>query len=419
MKDYKTKNHEIKEVYNRKKGKLSLVGKIACSVYLGCILGAIARKLPGNVGYEFANNFVAPLSAAFVGLLCVMAVFLTFFAVSLGIVHAGDLKTIGNIGKTMFGRIVKIMALVTTLIMIAMIPIMSFGGISGSVKVKSAYDLLIGFIPANPISPLVDFNTAQIVVVAALFGFTMLKLGPKTSTLEAVFTECNMVAVNCNSVLNRSCIHIYVGMNFFVLVATASATSFVQSIKIILIVLAAYLILMLAYTIAATKTLGVNYKVYINKLMPTFMINISSASYGSSFTQSIETLFACGTDVDYGALGHNAGGVLFKPAYAVLLVVGTVVTAVESGISFNLGYIVTIVLLSMILAMTLPTIPGTAISGFTLLFAQLGLSAESLAIVVTLNALLDFFTVAVNGYCLQSEIMIGAKKAGRIDTTKF
>ena len=53
------------------------------------------------------------------------------------------------------------------------------------------------------------------------------------------------------------------------------------------------------------------------------------------------------------------------------------------------------------------------------MFAQVGLSQESLAIVITLNALLDFFTVAVNGFCLQSEIMIGAKKAGRIDTSKI
>ena len=65
--------------------------------------------------------------------------------------------------------------------------------------------------------------------------------------------------------------------------------------------------------------------------------------------------------------------------------------------------------------MTLPTIPGSAISGFTLMFAQLGLPKESLALIITLNALLDFFTVAVNGFCLQSEIMLGAKKAGRLD----
>lgn len=402
-----------------KQGKLGILQKLLIAILAGSILGFVARLIPGEFGYNLATDYVAPLANAFVGLMCVMAVFLTFFAVSLAIVHAGDMTTLSNIGKTMLGRIAKIMLLVTSAITLLMIPMMSFGGDAGSVRIKSAYDLIIGFIPANPISPLVEFNTAQIIIVGALFGFTMLMLGSKTHTLESVFTECNLVAINCNSAISRSAIHIYVGLNFFTLVATASDTSFMQSLKIIVIVLTSYLALMLIYTIIATRILEVDCKKLVKRLMPAFMINISSANYGSSFTTSIETLFDCGTDIDYGALGHNVGGFLFKPSYAILLVVGTVVSATENGLTFNIGYIVTIILLAIILSMSLPTIPGATISGFTLMFAQLGLSAESLAIVVTLNAMLDFFTVAVNGYCLQSEILISAKKAGRIDTSKI
>lgn len=419
--NWKYKNLTNQLVFNvNKPQKRSLLTKIAIAVVVGAVLGFIARLLPGGIGQKIALDYVQPLGAAYTGLLCVMAVFLTLFAVSLGIVHAGDLSTLSSMSKTMFGRMLKVVGSIVLVLALVMTPLLDVTkGIGGGVQLKTAYDALLGFIPSNPISPLVEFNAGQIIVVGALFGFTMLYLGSKVSTLEAAFTECNLIAVNCESFLSNQLIFYYVGMNLFTLVVTASLADFVHSIRIIIIVLTAFALLMIIYTIAAVKTLKCSVKALYKRLMPAFMINLSSATYGSSFTTSIETLFACGTDIDYGSVGHNVGGMLFKPAYAILLLGGTVITAINEGVAFSVGYLLTIALLSVILSIAIPTIPGAAITGFTLMFAQVGLSQESLSVVITLNALLDFFTVAVNGFCLQSEIMIGAKKAGRIDISKI
>lgn len=403
-----------------KEKKSTLYVKLLKAIGIGSILGIIARLLPGGIGATLATNYANPLSAAFAGLMCVMAVFLTFFAVSLGIVHAGDLSTLNTIGKTMLGRIAKIMLATTLITALVLIPFIPVGNLSlSSVSFKSVFDILIQFLPSNPIAPLVDFNTAQIIIVAAMFGVTMLILGSKTKTLEDVFTEGNIVAVTCNSFLNSTLIHIYVAVNFFSLFANSKASEYLKSIKMIAVILVAYAVVFLIYAIRASRKLNVNLKDYINILMPTFMINLSSASYGASFTTSIETLMNNGTDVDYAAMGHNVGGLLFKPAYAILLTTGTILSSVAYGVEFNLGYIVMIIILSLVLAMSLPTIPGAAISGFTLIFTQLALPGEGLALVLTLNALLDFFTVAVNGFCLQSEIFISANKAGKLNLDNF
>ena len=418
--NWKYKNLTNQIVFNvNKPQKRSLLTKIAIAVVVGAVLGFIARFLPGGIGQKIAVDYVQPLGAAYTGLLCVMAVFLTFFAVSLGIVHAGDLSTLSNMSKTMFGRMLKVMGGIVVFLSVVMTPLMKFAGGVGNIQFKTAYDALLGFVPSNPIAPLAEFNAGQIIVVGALFGFTMLYLGSKVSTLEAAFTECNLIAVTCESFLSNRAIYYYVGMNLFTLVVTASLSDFVHSIRIIIIVLAAFALLMIIYTIVAVNTLKCSVSALYKRLMPAFMINLSSATYGSSFTTSIEALFACGVDIDYGSVGHNVGGMLFKPAYAILLLVGTVIASINEGVIFSVGYLLTIALLSVILAIAIPTIPGAAITGFTLMFAQVGLSPESLAIVITLNALLDFFTVAVNGFCLQSEIMIGAKKAGRIDISKI
>lgn len=419
--NWKFKNfvNQLDFTLNQEKRR-GLIFKIICAIGIGVLLGLIARMLPGGLGVSIAENYARPLASAFAGLFCVMAVFLTFFAVSLGIVHAGDLSTLSSIGKHMLGRFFKIMSVITLATTIVILPAISLKNISlSSLSFKSIFDMFLQFIPSNPIKPLVEFNTAQILIVGVMFGLAMLILGSKTRTLESAFTECNVVAVTCNSFLNNSLIHVYVGLNFFIIVSSNVTTGYMQSIKMILLIVGVYIALFVIFTYIASKKLGVEYKRFIRILSPTLMINLSSASYGASFTTSIEALMNNGVDVDYASMGHNVGGLLFKPGYAVLLTVGTVLSSATYGVEFELGYIIMIVILSMALAMTLPTIPGAAVAGFTLMFTQLGLPNEALAYVLTLNAILDFFTVAINGVCLQSEIFLSANKAGRLNKDKL
>lgn len=419
-------NYKYKNFVNQldfsvyKARKMTMQKKILVALIVGTLVGLLSRLLPNGIGEKIALDYAAPLSNAFAGLFCVMAVFLTFFAIALGIVHAGDLSTLNNIGKTMLGRFFKIMSVLVLITTLFLLPFAGLSGMSLSgLSMKSIYDIFIGFIPSNPIAPLVQFNTAQIIIIGAMFGFSMLILEGKTRTLENAFTEANIVAVTCNSFINSSLIHVYVGINLFTIFASNELSGLLKFIKIVGIILAAYLLLVLVYALIAGKKLKHDPISIAKTLMPAFLINLSSASYGASFQTSIETLFANGVDIDYAAMGHNIGGLLFKPAYAILLIIGTVMSSVMYGVEFSLGNLIMIIILSMVLAMSLPTIPGSAIAGFTLIFNQLSLPGEALAVVLTLNAILDFFTVAVNGFCLQSEIMIGANKAGRIDLDKL
>lgn len=395
--------------------KTTLKSKLVWSILIGLILGLIGRFLPGSIGAVIANDYIVPLSDAFTGLLCVMAVLLTFLAIALSIVHAGDLSTLNTIGKTMLGRFFRIMGLTALLINVMFIPFLTISDLTlKRFSLKSVYDILIGFIPSNPITPFVEFNTAQIIIIGIMFGVVMLILSNKTKTLEYVFSECNVVAISCNGFLNNMLIHIYVGMNIFTLVCTQELSSFLNYLWIILIILGAYAVLMVVVTLITARRLDWKIMDLIRKLSPTFMINLSSANFGASATTSINALLNAGMDVDYASLGHSIGGLLYKPAYVILLSAGTILSARYVNVEFNLGYLIMILILSIVLSMSLPTIPGAAISGFTLLFRQLGLPHSALAVLLTINALLDFFTVAVNGYCLQTEMLVSAHKAGKL-----
>ena len=63
-----------------------------------------------------------------------------------------------------------------------------------------------------------------------------------------------------------------------------------------------------------------------------------------------------------------------------------------------------------------PPIPGGTTASYKILFVQLVLSMESLAIVLTLNVLLDFLRTAVNLFAGQCVLIIVSRKPGLVSS---
>ena len=61
---------------------------------------------------------------------------------------------------------------------------------------------------------------------------------------------------------------------------------------------------------------------------------------------------------------------------------------------------------------------GTTVC-FSILFTQLGLNAQALAMIISINAFFEFMTVAVNTYCLQSQIVLLGNSVGELDIEKL
>lgn len=76
-------------------------------------------------------------------------------------------------------------------------------------------------------------------------------------------------------------------------------------------------------------------------------------------------------------------------------------------------------LISVILAIAAPPVPGGGLSCFALIIAQMGLPAESLALFCTLNIIPDFICTASNLSCLQLELTDLADSLDMLDREKL
>ena len=75
------------------------------------------------------------------------------------------------------------------------------------------------------------------------------------------------------------------------------------------------------------------------------------------------------------------------------------------GVAITSIWMLTAFIISVVLAIAAPSVPGAALTCYTILFMQLGIPSEAVAVVITLNVILEFFTTAVNLFCLQTELV--------------
>ena len=399
-----------------RKRRMSQLVTILLGIIIGAAVGSLITAIVPETAPVIAERIVTPLTNAFTGLLCVMATLMCFGAIVLGIVRLGDISTFSNIGKRMI-RSFLLVAFILTLFNTAwMIPGMTFGMSSQvSIDFYDFFDILIDFVPNNIVSPLLNFNSVHIIIIGVMFGIVMLKMGEKADPLTEIFDEVNTVAILANSSLNHF-ISVYVGLMVCWLIMSGQLAVIAGFWKLLLIVVAGEAVTLIVYTLVVCIRLKVSVRRYLHKLLPSFMISLSSANVGAAFVTTIDTLIGdLGVDADFAPLSYNLGTILFRPGYCIVFTACSLFTADMYGIEVTWAWLLAAFLLSFILSVATPPVVGGTTVCFSILFSQLGIKAEALAMIISVNAIFEFLTVAVNNYCLQSQIVLLGNSFGKLD----
>jgi len=394
-----------------KRAKLSEIAKIAIACASSIAISIPARIFFGGKGLtSFVNTYLNPLSDAYAGLFCIMAVLLTFFAFSLSIVRIGDMNAAGVTGRGIFRRYYIMSAVLVIILSLPILPLFKYGD-SGSLSIatKSVYDILIGFIPSNIVSPFLEFNSMHVMIIGAMFGFALLSMGQKGATTVKLFDECDLVSVIVNNFLNRF-ICFYVAFKIFSLVTTSDFSELKGAGKLVGFIVAGELILFVFYTLYVCLKNKISFSNYFKKMLPSFVICLSSANFGAAFSSIVDGLIDLDSFDESSNMALNFGGVVFRPACTLVFFFSSIFMASFYNVEISAVWVVTAIVLSLILVTAVPNIPGVSVSVITLLFAQLGLPSSAVAMMIAINAPLQFLTVAVDTWCLSAECVNISRK---------
>jgi len=396
---------------------LSAPAKIAICLGVGVLLALLIRQILGAEGaMAFSEDFVFPVADTYTGLLSVMAIVMIFCALPICIVQYGNSAAFQDSTKKLIRRYFRSTILLVLVVCIAGACIL---GVDRSVEIengiaKSILDLFLGFFPSNIVSPFLNFNCMQVLIVGMMFGFAFLKMGESAASVVELFDKVNYVAVIVNHWFTKF-IHIYVGLMAFYLTILGSSGGVQRVVRFLLVVLLICILMVAGTTLYTAGRLHMRPWKLFRKFTSSLLINVTSASVGVSFVPLFDELtVGCGCDIGYTGMATNLGTIFYKPMYAVFLALAGFWAAYSAG-ALTWGILIQILIFSILLPATIPNIQGGAASVIVLMIGQLGFSADIAEILVAVNVVLQFFIVPVNVYMMQCVILMQTKKERMIN----
>ena len=175
------------------------------------------------------------------------------------------------------------------------------------------------------------------------------------------------------------------------------------------------LLILAAMLIAVSLICKVNPILILKKGFSSFVIGISTASSVATFGNCVNVC-----EKKYGISSHVTsfgvplGIVMFPPSTAVCFIMTCLYTAEAYGIECSLPWLILAIFSAVVLAIAAPPIPGGTLTCYSILFIQLGLPAEALAVALALDVLFDFIATGADMFILQLELLVQAKQMGMV-----
>ncbi len=404
----------------KKQKKMSQILQLGIAILSAIALGCLCLVLPDSVSTFISADLVTPVFNTFMGLLSAISGPIIFLSVVWGICGIGDMATFGKVGKKMIGRFLLISLIVGVMgtVFCALI-----FGISASGETAFAfsdlYNMILDIIPGNLVMPFVEGNSLQIIFIAIIVGLTMLILGNRIPLVTSFIDQLNTVMQTIMGAVS-SFIPFFVFGSVLNMIVGGKLLSVAKSYKLILVMLIADIVLMVAYLFIVSVRKKVAPITLLKKMMPTFMIGLTTASSVAAYQTNVSTCESkLGIDKKIIDIGVPLGQVVFMPGAIILFLAAAFGMAESYGISITPIWMLTVFIISVVLAIAAPPVPGAALTCYTILFTQLGIPADAVAVVIALNVILEFVTTAVNVFCLQTELVELSGSLQTLDAEKL
>ena len=415
---YKAGNNIV--IFTPKRKPVSQMMQLAISILSAIGLGSLCLMLPVGLRLALANKIIGPIFGTFMGLLSAIAGPMIFFSVAWGIYSIGDTATLGKIGKRMISRFLFMTFGVTTVagvLMLFFFPVTLEGG--ASFDIEELLKIVLGMVPNNFFVPFVEGNPLQIIFVAVCIGLSMLILANKTTVAASMMEQSNYIVQLMMETISKF-VPVFVFGSIFNMFLNDNFSALMKAYKVLPITLAGLAIVIAFYLFLVSVHKKISPSLLIKKLFPTFVIAVSTASSAAAFATNVETCEKkLGIDKRIVNFGVPLGQIVFMLGGAIMFIAAALCMAEIYGVAISPVWMMTALIISAVLAIAAPPIPGGALTCYTMLFVQLNIPSEAIPIIIALNVITEFFGTAVNLFCLQLDLVELAGDLNMLDYEKL
>ncbi|MEG1578850.1 MAG: cation:dicarboxylase symporter family transporter [Oscillospiraceae bacterium] len=390
---------------------------VALAAVLAVVLGFFTTRLPIAVQQFLTEQMATPVLNVLLGVLTGIAMPMIFLSICTGILGIGNVATLGRVGKKFLQSFLGMTFVISLLTVVAiwwMFPL-SDGGTSASAGFQDIFNLLIRIVPTNLLTPFVEGNALQIIMLGMCLGIALLVLGKRTEGFADVVRQADDVVAFLMAGISRL-LPLFVFLTFFGLIVSSDVFRLGGAIEILILTAVLCLVLMLGLTVVASLCLHVSMGTLLKKTMPALLVALCTASSAAAFPHRLEICEKrFGVAGDVTRFSVSLSQTLFKPTGCIFYGVAALCAAKAYSVPITPIWLVLCALVSGILCIATPPVAGGTKMAYSALFLQLGIPVEGLVLVLAAEPILDFLLTAVNSHAQVMLIALTADNLGLLN----
>ena len=348
------------------KKKMSLPVQIVLALILGIVVGLIFYFIGKP---EITTNYFKPFGTIFVNLLKFIVVPVVLLSMIDGIISMGDMKKVGAVGwKTiLYFMVTTAVACVIGLVLATvfnnagLFPNLSEAAQAAEYEAKEYAGFmatLVAIFPTNMWKAFTEANMLQVIVIALLFGGSILAAGEKSKLVRDMVTSAYAVVERLMEfIISLSPIGVFTYMTW--VVATQGAEILGSLALVILCAYISYILhALLVYSVSAKAFAGISPVKFFKNASAAMIFAFTSTSSAATLPVSKECADALGAEDDISSFVLPLGATINMAGAAITITVLTLSAAYSLNIPVDLGTAVFLSFVASICACGASGVPG-------------------------------------------------------------
>ena len=393
------------------------------STLAGAVVGIVTDLvLNEEVQMLFASTILTPLQNAFIRVLNAVSAPVLFLSILTTVCGVGSISITGTGGKRLIRRFLTYCTLFTIITMLLCRRLFNLpvGSVSLSTReVSGVLDFFLDIFPGDVLSPFIQGDFTQIIVVGLVLGNALLIAGAKVQTLVTIVEEANTVGLGIAEWIGD------ISPGFVALLIVLGIHE--STIHMLWGIWKPCLLITLFSLIALfIKLLHVSlrYKVPVTtlclKMKDSFILSLTTFSVESSYTANQKCCEkGFGISRQLTSFGLPIGLICFMPVSTIASMVLTMYAAECYQVTVSGVWMIMALFLAVTLAAAGPPTAGIGILTYTVMFGKLHIPAQALTIALAADILMGFAAYPVNQAMLQLELVLEAEKQGLLNQQRL
>lgn len=405
------------------KSKSASMG-LAMQMLIGLVLGVIVGMFLDS---QFATTYVKPFGDLFIRLIRMVVVPLVFATLVAGAAGISDVSKLGRVAiKTLVIFMVTSAIAVIFGLLIANIidpgiglTLSTEGLKAAQVKAPSFVQTLLDIVPINPMEAFAKGSILQIIFFAIMFGFCLNFLGEKGRPVYHFFDIVGNLMIHMTQVVMR-----YAPIGVFALMAVVvSQHGLAVLLPLGKLILASFiataLLVILIYIPIVVFIIRIPVGEYFKGIFEPWLIAFTTCSSAAAMAANLVASRRLGATNSIASFAVPLGNTINMNGTAVYMGVCAVFAAQIYDLPLTMGDQVIVVITGVLAAVGTAGVPGAGLIMSTLVFTQIGIPLEVIALIAGVDRVLDMIRTSINVVGDSTTVLMVSRMEGELGSEPF